>query len=399
MRICILTQFFKPDITAAAFRLTETAIQLNKKGHDLRIITSHPHKALASDKKDDDSFEESKVLRVHVRPVGAGGLKGYLIHYFSFMFGGIWQGIRLLLSGWRPDVLWVTSPPLFTGLAGVVLSKLFRCPIVLDIRDIWPDSAVSAGQINRDGRAYKIGRKLELWLYARVNALTCVSKPMADYLAKSSPKKVYVIYNGIIPLENFNKSDSIQPRIVYAGNLGRVQGLEMLIDSFQQLLEDDAFNDWEVALIGAGANEIELKNLAHEVPAFAERVKFLPAMSKSYVTRYLAESAILFLNLKPDDVFALTIPSKVFDYMLVGRPILGGIVGEGKDILESTEANICFTPSDSASFSSALREMVTNLDHYAAKACANTELVISNYRREVQTDKLVNVLESVHGDR
>lgn len=393
MRICIVTQFFAPDITAAAFRLTETAVLLAQRGHDLRVITSHPHKAIASDESAVETFDESKVLRTHLRDVGPGGLKGYVLHYLSFVVGALRCGWQLRRSGWRPDVIWATSPPLFAGIAGVVLAWLFRRPIVLDIRDIWPDSAVSAGQMSASGRAYHIGRILEKNLYTAARAITCVSKPMAEYLRSQSSTPVEVIYNGIDPNQQIKVSpEKIVKRIVYAGNLGRLQGLEMLIGAFQKTLHDPLFEGWEIALIGAGAHEQMLRKRVADLQLDA-RIHFIAPVSKIAATRYLAESAVLFLNLKADAVFALTIPSKVFDYMLVSRPILGGIVGEGKEILESTGGNLCFTPSDEQSFSMALHTIVSNLAHYEARAASNAERVCRDFRREIQVQNLENLLK------
>ncbi len=395
MRICIVTQFFAPDITAAAFRLTESTVLLAQRGHDLRVITSHPHKALASDASATESFDESKILRAHLREVGAGGFKGYVLHYLSFVVGAVRCGWQLRRSGWRPDVLWATSPPLFTGLAGVILAVLFRCPVVLDIRDIWPDSAVSAGQMSGSGRAYRIGRLLEKGLYATVQAMTCVSKPMAEYLHSQSATPVTVVYNGIDPGQQMKVSpENIAKRIVYAGNLGRLQGLEMLIGAFQKSLNNPLFEGWEIVLIGAGAHEQMLRQRVADLD-LGTRVRFIAPISKTAATRYLAESAVLFLNLKADAVFALTIPSKVFDYMLVSRPILGGIVGEGKALLEATGGNLCFTPSDEPSFVAALQKMITHLSDYEKHAASNAERVCRDFRREEQVATLEILLQKV----
>lgn len=397
MRICVITQFFSPDITAAAFRLTESVALLFARGQDVRVITTHPHKALAADSDESLGVDEAMVHRIRITPVGAGGLQGYLRHYLSFMFGAVGKGFALWLKGWRPDIIFATSPPLFAGLAGVLCAKFLRCPIVLDIRDIWPDSAVSAGQLRQGGRAYTIGRRLEKWLYNQVDALTCVSQPMATYLRLHTKVPVHVIYNGILTLEPEVPTTLALPqqRICYAGNFGRVQGLEMLISSFGRLLEDPALKGWEVVLIGAGANEQNLRDQINASPALSNRVRLLPAMSKGAVTRYLMESAVLFLNLKADDVFALTIPSKVFDYMLAARPILFGIVGEGKGILLRTGANSAFEPSDAESFYGAMTEMLNNLSHYQANAPSNRSLVLSEFRRDEQTDRLLGVMQAI----
>ena len=114
--------------------------------------------------------------------MGVGGLKNYLKHYLSFIPGSIKAAKKLKRNGWKPDVIWVSSPPLFTGISGWIIKKIMKAPFIFDIRDIWPDTAVAAGQLSETGKAYKVGRFLELFLYKRADRLTCVSTPMKKYL-------------------------------------------------------------------------------------------------------------------------------------------------------------------------------------------------------------------------
>lgn len=393
MRILVITQFFSPDITAAAFRMSETVDILLRRGCEVRVVTSYPHKSNDPVVDPKHAIAEDLVKRVKLSPVGNGGLFSYLRHYLSFMVGAFAKGVGLWSGRWCPDVIWVTSPPLFSGLAGMLLGRLLRCPIVLDIRDLWPDSAVSAGQLSYGGRAYRVGQRLESLLYRRADAITCVSAPMAEYLKARASCSVTVVYNGVQGNEISNQRPAAAPypRICYAGNLGRVQGLEMLLTSFAGLCKDPKYDGWKITFIGSGANKKALKQCIEAMPELSQRVDLLPPMSKSSVARYLRESSILFLNLKADKVFSLTIPSKLFDYMLAGRPILGGITGQGKDILMETGGNIAFEPSNTSSFSAALYEMLGDLPVFSSKANQNASFVSEHFRREEQTDRLLKV--------
>jgi glycosyltransferase involved in cell wall biosynthesis len=109
----------------------------------------------------------------------------------------------------------------------------------------------------------------------------------------------------------------------------------------------------------------------------------------------MASAGILFMNLKPDKVFELTIPSKVFDYMYVGRPILAGILGEGKDILETTGANICFSPSNLDSFKNALKEVISKFSIFESHAYKNTKIVAYSYNRENSGRLLIDIFSKV----
>lgn len=139
MRILIVSQYYTPDITAAAFRIAETAELLTQWGHEVAVITSEPHRAQVSSGEqptaagdhgprgsDATAAENPKLHRVPVEPLAGSGLRPYLRHYFSFVLRARRAGKRLINDGFVPDVVWVSSPPLFVGLAGPALRRWAR---------------------------------------------------------------------------------------------------------------------------------------------------------------------------------------------------------------------------------------------------------------------------------
>jgi len=393
MHILIISQFYAPDITAAAFRIKETVHFLKLYGHDVRVITTFPHKTQI--KGFDNGAREPGVYRVKIVPYDNGGLKQYLKHYISFVQRSFVQGLKLRLGAWRPDVIWTTSPPLFTGLTGYLLAKLYHCPFVFDIRDIWPESAVAANQISQNGKAFCIGKILEKTLYRISDHITCVSHSMSEYIKSKTKSSVSVIYNGVSnSLYSQQQVKSIRKRILYAGNFGRVQGLDVLIRAFAAASRKGILQGWSIELIGAGALEDALKNLSREL-GVEDRVIFCPPISKERVFTELASSGLLFINLKADEVFSLTIPSKVFDYMLANRPIIYGLTGEGKNILEMTGGNVCFFPSDENSLIEAFRKASSELQNLETKAKNNSQIVLGKYSREKAVEELISVFRQI----
>lgn len=392
MKILVISQYFRPDITAAAFRIADTTDLLAERGHEVAVICAVPHKASVGEVSQGGDYH---VERVAIAPI-AGGMTGYLKHYLSFVANAIWRG-RSVVRSVRPDVVWMSSPPLFVSLAGVVLAWLARAPLVVDIRDIWPESAVAARQLSNGGRAFRIGKWLEHWTYRRADALTCVSSPMAAYLAAASGKQVSVVYNGVrrslATVLPPHPSDKPRRRIVYAGNLGRAQGLEMLVAAFGTVADAKEAEGWELEFIGTGALEADLRALAAGSP-HKDRIVFTPPMSKEDVMRYMSDVALLFLNLDADPVFEKTIPSKVFDYMLIGRPILAGIGGEGAAILDRSGGNITFAPSDPGAMARAIFRGISDWDELAGRAAANREIALADYSREQAVTTLEAVLRS-----
>lgn len=401
MNILIISQYFPPDITAATFRIYDTAILLKKQGHDVRIITAKPHKAQANnDKSERYDSQFSKVLRANIKPINGGGFKNYIKHYLSFMNSSSIKGIRQRLGGWKADVIWASSPPLFVGLTGRFLAKAYRSPLILDVRDIWPDSAVGAGQISANGYAYKIGKIIEKYLYRKADHITCVADPMKQYISSFTATKTSVIYNGVNKEDFINISGAKKDKnpnirtILYAGNLGRVQQLHLMIKAFSEIRNEPEIAGWQLHLIGSGALENELKTLVAELD-LENKVKIYPPISREAAISEQIAADILYISLQPDMVFRRTIPSKVFDYMGCARPILAGIFGEGRELLESTGANICYDPGNKKELTSALLTAVRQYKQNSRKAVLNRELVLSKYTREQGANKLLSIISDI----
>jgi len=316
------------------------------------------------------------------------------------MFGSIWHGVVKGFSGWRPEVLWASSPPLFAGLSGRVLSVFYRCPLVLDIRDIWPECAVSAGQMSADGVAFRIGKFLEKHLYTNAKHITCVARPMRDYITAHTGVPISVIYNGVPSNGDLGAPQSrpsMRARnrvLLYAGNIGRVQSLDLLIRAWAEIAADDELADWTIRLIGSGAVEDKLTELVARFN-LGSRVRFDPPMTREAVMREIADADLLYLSLKGDDVLKMTIPSKLFDYMLAGRPIVAGLAGEGREILESTGANLCHDPGDLDQTKRAIREGISRYSELARVSERNRTLVLKQYRRQDEASALLTILEGV----
>jgi len=400
MKILIVAQYFPPDITAAAFRMFDMARLLEAGGHEVHVITAHPHKAqVEGDSAGEYDSQISRVLRTKVIPLNGGGFLGYIKHYSSFMVGSSWLGLKNRLGRWQPDVVWASSPPLFVAVSGVALSRLYRVPLVLDIRDIWPASAVGAGQISAQGRAYRYAEKLERYVYDKAAHITCVARPMQEYIRTKTRTAATVVYNGA------RTSDiAVQPKggngheanhtLLYAGNLGRAQQLDLLIRAWANVHGRNGHHKWSMRLLGSGASEKELRELAGAL-GVNESVVFMPPVSRQDAMREMTRAAALSVTLRPDKVFERTIPSKVFDCMAVGRPVLAGVAGEARSILESTGANICYEPGSQESLERALDTLMGDYPSLRQKAYGNPEVIRNGYTREKAAEVLTDVFSLV----
>ena len=399
MKILAISQYFPPDITAAAFRIYDLLGWMTSRDHQVTLLTAQPHKAQAKDGQS-AMMPNLKIKRSRLSSIGAGGLVRYLAHYFSFVLGTVLYGLGLWIRRRKFDVVWVSSPPLFTGICGWLLSRLFRCSLVLEIRDIWPDTAVAAGQISDAGIGYRMGRKLELMLYKRSDYIVCVSRPMCNYIRSYTDKPVDVIYNGVRRASADLVEKDVGPEgyagktIIYAGNIGLLQGLDCLIRAYGELQERGQLDGWTVRLIGAGAEKEKLETLVQDLN-LTGRVMIEPPRSRENAFREMLTAHFLFVSLREHPVLARTIPSKIFDCLLTGRPILACLSGEGSEILAETGANLTCVPGDLEALKAILIRAEDEYDELSRNASKNRDLVLERFTRESGAEKLLEIFNRV----
>ncbi|SDQ15044.1 glycosyltransferase family 4 protein [Virgibacillus salinus] len=377
-KVLLLSQYFPPDINAASFRINDLYNALQKLEFDVTVVTTYPQKTAVEEIQEVDNIQ-----RIELEKVNKKSFINYVKNYFGFMFKSMFYSLYRLRKE-RYGYIIVTSPPLFVALGGLIVSFFKRSKLVIDIRDVWPDSAVSAGMLKRGGLLYKITKIIERFLYKKADVITCVSNPMRNYIYKESiHSNIHVLYNGISPatinseLQPTNKGHSEKITIGYAGNIGIVQNMNVILKAAQFLPQESKF---EFLIIGDG---IELKKLKENAEEFDLRnIKFTGALPKNEVLTKLENVDLLFFSLIEDPVFEKTIPSKLFDYLLNNKPIITSIKGEGKDILNELGCALFFDPSNPKSLVNALVEYENNKDFYDEASITNREYVIKNYNRE-----------------
>ncbi len=205
MRILYLSQYFPPEIGATQTRAYEMATGLIRAGHQVTMLTeapNHPagiiHPAYRGRFWVRENLNDIDVIRVWVKTSPVKTFRNRMAFYLSYMFNAILAG--LFLAQGRYDVIYATSPPLFVGIAGVILSFLRRTPLVFEVRDLWPESAVALGELENP-RAIKLATQLEQACYRQARAIVLTTQEMKDHLAHRGipQEKMYIIRNGANP--------------------------------------------------------------------------------------------------------------------------------------------------------------------------------------------------------
>ena len=396
MKLLVISQYFTPDITAAAFRISETVDGLNKNGIDVFVITSTPHKSNA-----DSNFknDEKNIIRIKVPFFRKQTKITYLYQYVSFTLKSIIKSLNLR-KHFKYDIILVSSPPITIAFVAFIIKFITKKPLIFDIRDIWPDSAVAIKKLSQRGLVYNFFKKVEKYIYTKSDYLTCVAEPMRDYIRNLSQKdNIKVIYNGasdeLLNL-NTNKSKFDYEKdffYTYAGNIGHAQDIITVIKAFSKFLSENKNKNCYLNLIGNGPEKENAMNFSRNLFC-NERIIFKEEVQKKELRKELLFSHVLIIPLIKSDIFKLTIPSKVFDYMTFQIPIISTISGEGRQILSKSKSNINtkLTVDDLAeSFS----DMYVNYGKYNTCSTEN-KLIVKNYTRTNSNIEFIKILNEIN---
>jgi glycosyltransferase involved in cell wall biosynthesis len=260
--------------------------------------------------------------------------------------------------------MYVYHPPATVGLPAIVISMLRRIPFVVDIQDLWPDTLESTGMVRNAFILSLVG----LWcrvVYALAARITVLSRGFQEALVERSvPRdKVVVIYNWCdesqviaeSPSQSLANSLGLAGKfvIVFAGNMGRAQQLDTVLDAAASL----AAREPNVRFVFVGSG-IESERLKRRVSSeHIGNVLFVPRQSVTDVGRYLALGDALLVNLSNDALFRITIPSKTQAYLACGKPLLMAVSGEAAELVEGAGAGIACEPGNPQ----ALAEAVSTL--------------------------------------
>lgn len=356
MKIAVICHYFPPEIGAPSARIFEMAKHWVDLGNEVHVVTcfpNHPTGIIPDEYKGMKyRHEVMEGIHVHRNYVYATPNKGFVkktLGHISFMFSSVLISMKKIK---KPDVIITSSPTFFSIFSGYWYSLVKRAPFILEIRDLWPAAMIELGVMEK-GIITNILEKMELFFYRKSKRLIMVTKSFKENVASRGidGDKVYVITNGVNQ-ELFyprKKSISIIDKygledkfvISYVGAHGISQNLSTILEVAKSL-EDE--NDIELLFIGEGAEKDQLKNIAHEKNI--TNVQFIDAQPKEMIPGFYNTSDICLIPLKNIEIFKTFIPSKMFEIMACGVPIVASLEGEAADILNESKAAIVVNPDN-----------------------------------------------------
>lgn len=364
MHILFLSDNFPPEVNAPASRTFEHCREWVKVGHRVTVITCNPnfpqgrlfagHRNRLLPRR--ETVEGIEVVRVWSYITANEGFVKRVLDYLSFAFTAFLAGLRE-----RPDVIVATSPQFFTTLAGAGLSMIKNRPWIFEVRDLWPESIAAVGAM-RNSSALKWLEKLELALYRSAERIVVVTPAFKrNLVSRGIPaEKIGIVTNGVL-LDAFAARDG-DPELVerfglkgktviaYIGTHGAAHGLDFILDCAEELRGRPV----HFLFVGAGSERQALLDKAASLAI--ENVDFIESVPKAEVMRYIAACDLMLVPLRKADTFKSVIPSKIFEAAAMRRPILLGVDGQAREIVEQFGAGRFFEPENKEAFLAALAE-------------------------------------------
>lgn len=404
MKILFLTENFPPETNAAATRVFERAVYWAKWGHEVTVLTSAPNfpegKLFPGWKnkwRQVEMMDGIRVVRVKTYISANQGFARRTLDFVSFMITAYGAG----LFEKRPDVVVSTSPQFFAAIGGWALAATRRLPFVFELGDLWPRSITAVGAM-QDSPVIRMLERIELFLYRRSAAVVALTQAFKADLVRRDipPEKIAVVINGVdLPRYAPRERDGdlaaawgLQDKFVlgYVGTHGMAHGLINVLDAAERLKDDDRIR---FLFVGAGAERQMLMDEAAR--RGLSNVVFQGMQPKDMMPRIWSLCHVALVHLKNDPAFAEVIPSKIFEAMGMGLPVLlVAPEGEASRIVQSDGCGLWVQAADPDALAESARRLAE--DESLRRDLARTSLDSApSHSRERQAERFISVLELV----
>lgn len=399
---------------APAARAAELAQYWARSGHDVSVLTgfpNHPTGVVPAEWRPrlrrliyNENVGGVTVYRTWLWPLPNRKAHERIRNYASFCISAALRGLTLP----RPDVIIATSPQLLVGLSGWWIAFARQTPFVFEVRDLWPESLTAVGMGSEDSLLHHALSGIVRFLYERSDRIVVVSPAFQEPLTHNwhvPPDKISVVENGV-------ETDLFMPQsqpanqalrreleaegkflVCYAGTMGMAHGLETLLEAASQLQQRNP--NVQFLLVGEGAEKERIKGLAQSRRLAS--VRFLDQQPREKIAAIISASDVCLVLLKKTDVFKTVIPTKMLEFMSCARPVILGVAGQARRIVENAGAGLAIEPENAEALAEAIHQLASNRELAAALGQKGREYILQNFSRRQTAEKYIKVLQMLTG--
>jgi len=402
VKILLSSQHFWPE----DFRINDIVQALIERGLKVDVLTGKPnypegryfpgYRCWGCKR---EQWSGATIFRVPLAARGSGRALQLVINYLSFIGSGLLFAPWLLRRRSYSVIFVYASSPLLQAIPAIFLSWLKRCPVVVWIEDLWPESLAATGYVRNRFILAGVGRIVR-FIYRHSDLLLVPSRAFEPSVAAAAPGKPIVYYPNSVEAVFCAPSEVEQPDVpgldtgfpvVFAGNIGTAQAVDVIVEAASLL---SAYSDIRFVMLGGGSRrewllqEVQARGLTNVYIPGRYPVEAMPGI--------LRKASALLLTLADEPIFSVTVPGRLQTYMAAGRPILASLNGEGARLVIEAEAGLAAPAEDPRALANAVLQLFRMSPGEREKMGGNGRRYFSeHFDRELLVDQLLDHFRSV----
>jgi len=411
MKILYVSQYFPPEMGAPSARAAELSRHWAAAGHDVTVLTgfpNHPTGVVPPEYQDKfrrliahEQTDGVNVVRTWLLPFPNRKAYERMLNYSSFCASAATTG--LFLS--RPDVVIASSPQMLVAVSGWWLAQWKRVPFVFEVRDLWPESLAAVGMSDGNSLLHRSLARIAGFLYSHADRIVVVAPAFEDYLVEHwrvPREKISVIENGVetelFAPEPFSAEAAALRKeldaegkfvVSYIGTMGMAHGLETIIAAAVQLQTTNP--EIVFLMLGEGAEKEHIVALAQQ--RGLNNLRFVDQQPRERIPAYISASDVCLVPLKKTDLFKTVIPTKMLEFMSCARPVILGVDGQARAILEEARGGLVIEPENSDALVSAIRYLTANREAGLELGQNGRGYIVRKFSRSNTAEKYILVLK------
>jgi len=411
MKILYISQYFYPEMGAAAARVYEMSKHWVQMGHEVSVLTSFPNYPDGVISPDYRRQMKKLIIRENVSGIDVMRTIGFPTHlrsslrrslnYSSFFISSVISSNFLK----NYDVAIGTSPSLLVGLAGLMVARIKKAYFIFEVRDLWPEAIMALGKGSSNSISYRVFDRIASYLYEKSDLIVAVTDSFKEELVSTrglNPEKIRVVENAVDT--DFFQPEAPEPALIdspelrnkfivsYIGTIGYTHGTEVVLKSATEIRT--RFPDIVFLLIGGGSEKERLEKIKEE--QHLENVVFLDHQPRELIPGYINSSEISLVLSSKEPLFEKTIFAKAFEPMACGKPIIVGAEGETRAlIVEKAKAGIGFEPESPGGLIESIAALYDKPELRKKLGENGRTYVTNEFSRALKADQYSEIMEAL----
>jgi glycosyltransferase involved in cell wall biosynthesis len=390
-KVLIVTSLFFPEIAANSIRMTALAEKLSEEGSDVTVVTAFPYCSSASGHVwyksklvAKESYNGINIVRTYTFVPKKSTIYKRFLTFLTYMFSST---VYSIFTRKKFDIVVCISPPFFSLMTALIMSKIRHTPFIIDIQDLYPDTAIELGKL-KNNLLIRIWRAIETTIYKNASAIIVISQGFKSEIIKKgiNSNKIFVINswvntNRFHPEKVPNRKKTLGLAdyfvVLFLGTIGYAQGAENIVETAAMVSKHKKI---KFLFIGGGVEKNRIMQKTQD--AQIDNVLFLPPQPFEKIPSFINAADVCLVSLVRRRLYEITIPCKTYEYLAMGKPIIMAAKGEAASLIRDNNCGIVTEPECPEALRDAVLD-IYNDPQEAERLSKNSRLAALKYSEKV----------------